>query len=49
MNENNEILHDKEEEDSDKHADLKQATKRQQPSPQPIIEQHTTKKQLKIQ
>ena len=44
MNENNEILHDKEEEDSDKHPELKQAAETQQPSPQPNIKRHTTKK-----
>jgi len=47
MNEKNEILHDKEEEDSDKDPDLKQAAETQQPSPQPNIEQHTTKKNKK--
>jgi len=47
MNENNEILHDDEEEDSDKQPDLKQAAETQQPSPQPNIKWHATKKNKK--
>jgi len=38
MNENNEKLHDKEEEESDKDPDVKQAMGTQQPLPQPNIE-----------
>ena len=44
MNENHEILHDEEEEDSDKHPDLKQAVETQQPSPPPNFEPHISKK-----
>ena len=46
MNENNEILHDKEEEDSNKHPHLKEAAETQQPSPQPNIEQHAITKPI---
>ena len=38
MNENNEILHEEEEEDSDEQSDLIQAAETQQLSPQPNIE-----------
>ena len=48
MNENNEILHDEEEEeDINEQRHLKQATETQQPSPQPNIQWHTTKKNKK--
>ena len=47
MNENNEILHAEEEEDGDEQPDCEQAAETQQPSPQPNIERHATKKNRK--
>jgi len=47
MNENNEILHDEEEEDSDEDPDLKQAVETQELSPQPNLKPHISKKNKK--
>ena len=44
MNENNEILHYKEKEDSNKDQNHKQAAEPQQPSPPPNLKPHISKK-----
>jgi len=48
-NNNNKMIDEEEEEESDEDLDLKQVAETQQPSPQPNVKQHISKKKKSIE